>query len=78
MTVTVSIRGQIVIPSEIRKRYHITPASRLEFVDTGKEIVVIPIPKGSFAHSRGLLKGFSTKDLVKARRQARRREHAGF
>ena len=38
MTVTVSIRGQIVIPSEIRKRYHITPASRLEFVDTGKEL----------------------------------------
>ena len=75
MTVTVSVRGQIVIPSEIRKRYHIKPSSRLEFIDTGKEIVVVPIPKDSFAHSRGLLKGVSTRDLIKARRLARRREH---
>lgn len=76
MTVTVSTRGQIVIPADIRKRYHITPASRLEFIDTGKEIVVVPIPKDSFARSRGVLKGVSTKDLQKSRRATRRLEHA--
>ena len=75
MMVTVSVRGQTVIPSSIRRKYRIGPKSRVEFIDTGKEIVLVPIPPNSFVHSKGILKGLSTNDLVKERRKERLREH---
>jgi len=76
MTVTVSVRGQVVIPAEIRRRYKIGANTKLEFLDTGGEIVVIPIPAQSFKSSRGMLKGLSTKALIKERRRNRKIEHA--
>jgi len=75
MSVAVSVRGQTVIPSKIRKRYHITPRTRLEFIDTGSEIVVVPIPDDRSGQSRGMLKGVSSSDLIRTRRQERRRDH---
>lgn len=75
MSMTVSVRGQTVIPSVIRKKYKIGPNSKVEFVDTGGEIVVVPIPSNSFAYSKGILKGVSTQDLVSERRRERKREH---
>jgi AbrB family looped-hinge helix DNA binding protein len=69
MTVTVSIKGQMIIPSQIRKKYHIQPQTKVEVIDKGKEIVIIPLPKDPFRDSRGILKGISTKDLIKFRRQ---------
>ena len=75
MTVTVSVRGQTVIPSSIRRKYKIGPKSRVDFIDTGKEIVLVPIPPNSFAHSKGILKGISTSDLVRERRKERLKEH---
>ena len=32
---TLTEKGQIVIPAEIRARYHLTPGTQLEFVDEG-------------------------------------------
>lgn len=74
MTVTISVRGQMVIPSDIRKRYGIKPQSKVEFIDTGEEIVLVPLPKDSFRDSFGVLKGVTTKDLIRERRKERRRE----
>lgn len=34
-TATLSEKGQIVIPSEIRLRYELTPGTQVEFVDEG-------------------------------------------
>jgi AbrB family looped-hinge helix DNA binding protein len=75
MAVTVSVKGQMVIPSRMRKKYGIKPRSRLELIDLGNEIVVIPVMDDSLIKSRGILKNVSTKDLLKARRQERRREY---
>lgn len=75
MGVVISVRGQTVIPSEIRKKYNITPKSKIEFLDTGKEIVIIPLPKDSFLESRGILKGVTTEDLIEERRKERKYEH---
>jgi len=75
MSVTVSVRGQTVIPSNIRKKYKIGPNSKVEFIDTGKEIIIVPIPSNSFAFSKGILKGISTQDLIAERRRERSREH---
>ena len=71
MPVAVSIRGQTVIPAEIRKKYGIRANSKVEFIDTGEEIIVVPLPERPFEDSFGILKGVSTKDLFEMRRKER-------
>lgn len=80
MIVTVSTKGQIVIPSQIRKKYNLKPKSKIEFLDRGKEIVLIPLPENPFKSSYGILKGkgISTKDLIDFRRAERKKENAGY
>ena len=77
MTITVSARGQMVIPASIRKRYGIKQKSVVELLDLGKEVVIVPIMEKSMLKSRGILKGVSTNDLVKERRNLRKQEHSG-
>ena len=77
MTITVSARGQMVIPASIRKRYGLRQKSAVELLDLGKEVVIVPIPEKALFKSRGILKGVSTNDLTKERRNLRRREHSG-
>jgi len=77
MTVTVSARGQMVIPVSIRKRYAINAHTKVELLDLGKEVVIVPVTGRSLSKARGILKGVSTKDLIKARRSARKTEHGG-
>jgi AbrB family looped-hinge helix DNA binding protein len=38
---TLTEKGQIVIPAEIRKRYHLTPGTQVEFVDEGGTIRLV-------------------------------------
>ena len=68
MTVTVSARGQMVIPASIRRRYGIKQESKVELLDLGKEVVIIPIMEQSLLKSRGILIGVSTNDLIRERR----------
>lgn len=76
MTVTLSARGQLVIPAPIRKRRKLKAGIKVECVDTGTAIVLVPLPKDPFAASRGSLKGvLSSADVIAARREERKREH---
>lgn len=75
MTVTVSSRGQMVIPAEIRQRYGIKEHGKVELLDLGNEVVIVPLTGRSFSGARGILKGVSTGDLIKYRRAARKKEH---
>ena len=76
MTAKVSLRGQTVIPAALRQKYNILPNSRVEFLDVGGEIILIPIPSNGFKEARGLFKrkGLSMKDLRNFRRSERVRE----
>lgn len=76
MTSTISAKGQLVIPAAIRRRYRLTPKSKVEIFDTGRSILIRPMPKDNwFKASRGLLKGkLSTKEFLAWRRKERERE----
>lgn len=75
MTVTLSSRGQLVLPASIRKRRHLKAGMKMEFVDTGTAILLVPLPKDPFAASRGSLKGLlSSRDVIEARRADRARD----
>ncbi len=74
MTATISAKGQLVIPAAVRKRYHLAPGSQIEILDTGQQIILVPVPKDAFRASRGMLKGYSTKEFLAWRRRERQRE----
>jgi len=40
-TATLTAKGQVVIPAEIRARYELTPGTQVEFVDEGGVIRLI-------------------------------------
>ncbi len=76
MTVTVSRKGQLVIPAQVRKRYRLLPGTHVEVLDNGQEIILVPVPKNAFRASRGLLKDYSVKTFLQWRGQERKQEYA--
>ena len=69
MRSTITSRGQTVIPAEIRRQFHLTPAERLEWVVEGGGIRVIPVKEDPVAAFRGRGKGGATSRLLADRRK---------
>jgi AbrB family looped-hinge helix DNA binding protein len=75
MKTTVSTRGQVSIPAELRKKFNIEPESQLEWVEEGNAIKIIPLPKDPIKAFRGAGRGrYTSEKLVKDRRKERREE----
>lgn len=66
---TVSAKGSIVIPQDLREKYGIVPSMRVEVLDIGGRVMILPILKNPIAASRGMLKfkGSTLKLLQKFR-----------
>jgi antitoxin PrlF len=82
---TLTEKGQIVIPAEIRARYELTPGTQVEFVDEGGVIRLLirrRVPASDPAAGFGLVKvkpsksgtrrlsEFDAADLLKRQRKA--------
>ncbi len=60
-TTTISPKFQIVIPKEVRDKLHLAPRQRLQVLEKGGVITLVPeVPLKSL---RGLLKGMSKDGL---------------
>jgi len=70
MRTTVNDRGQTVVPARIRRDHCIGPHSKLEWVDDGYAIRVIPIPEDPIRAARGSSQGLSQR-LLEERERAR-------
>lgn len=79
MKTTVSVRGQTVVPREIRERMNIVPQTMLDWQIKDGVIVVYPVPPDPIRAAVGILKGQgpATDELLAERRRERQREHAG-
>jgi AbrB family looped-hinge helix DNA binding protein len=76
MRTTVTTRGQTVIPAEIRRRHSIEEGTRLEWVDDGQMIRVIPIPSDPVDALYGCARGEGLYDrLMDERARERAREN---
>ena len=57
MKTTVTARGQTVIPAKIRKEHQIGVSAKLEWIDDGDTIRVVPLPTDSIEAAKGISKG---------------------
>jgi AbrB family looped-hinge helix DNA binding protein len=75
-----TIKGQVLIPVDLRKKYHIHKGSRLGIIDRGGEIMVKPLPKDIIQAARGFLKGgpSALKMLLEERRKDCEREERKY
>ncbi len=69
--VTSTIKGQIVIPAEIRARFKIKKGTRVNVYDEGNRIIVEPLSDDPIREGRGMLKtrGKILKSLKKDRKK---------
>jgi AbrB family looped-hinge helix DNA binding protein len=74
MRSTITERGQTVIPAEIRRRFHLTPSQRLEWIVDAEGIRVVPVAENPITAFRGQGKGGATTRLLQERAQDRERE----
>jgi len=75
-TVTVSAKGWVVIPKEIRKRHGLKKGDKVHIVDAGGRIAIIPAAENPIAAAYGMFKDgpSMTKGLLEDRRWELERE----
>jgi AbrB family looped-hinge helix DNA binding protein len=78
MALTISSKGWVVIPAELRKKYNLRPGAKVTIVDYGGVLSIMPVPGNAIKELRGALKGGPslTKELLKERAADREREEA--
>jgi len=73
---TVSSKGWVVIPADYRKRYQVRPGSRVEIVDYGGGMSLVPVLSNPIRDAQGLINGRRslTGALLQERARERKRE----
>lgn len=69
--VKTSVKGQLVIPKEIREKLGITPGKRVLIRAVGKRAEITPLPADPIRSMRGMLKGGESmaKELLLERKK---------
>jgi len=75
-TTVVTTKGQVVIPSRIRKKYNIKKGTILYVEERDQEIVLKPVTPAYFEKLAGVLptKGKLTKALLEARTRDKKKD----
>lgn len=71
----VTSKGQLVVPSRIRRRFGIKPGTRVNFVEEGDRIIFQPVTREYIRKFRGMFKLKSgEKSVVQEHLEERRSE----
>ncbi len=66
-----NVKGQIVIPVELRRKHGITAGTKITIIDGGDVIILKPLTTETLKRMQGALKGSGAlKALMDGRRQA--------
>ncbi len=70
-TSTLSEKGWVVIPRELRERYGLKKGDRVHVIDYGGVISIVPASEAPIKTSLGMLRGKTSlvKELAKSRRE---------
>jgi AbrB family looped-hinge helix DNA binding protein len=70
-----TVKGQIVIPAELRRKYRIKAGTKINVIDTGEAILLKPVTEESLKQLQGRLKGKCVlKSLLEQRLKDAERE----
>ena len=64
-----TVKGQVVIPVKLRRKYGIKEGTRIVWMDTGDSIIIRPITKEYLRNLRGSLKGSGALEVLMEERQ---------
>jgi len=79
LILTVSSKGWVTIPAEMRKKYNLTAGSKISIVDYGGVLALVPVPEDPIQHGYGLLKGGdSLLDALKKDREFEKKREERF
>jgi AbrB family looped-hinge helix DNA binding protein len=70
--VTSTVKGQIVIPADIRGKFKIKKGTRVNVYEDGNKIILEPLPDDPIKQGRGMLK--TRGRILKALMADRKRE----
>ena len=70
-TGTLSAKGWVVIPQELRKRYGLSKGAKVHFIDYGGVFAIVPVSKEPLKEAASMLKGDDSlvESLVRERRK---------
>lgn len=75
MKTTITKRGQTSVPAEIIKKYDLKKGSKLYWLDTGRDIKVIPVPDDIINRAYKIAEGENLfEELIKSRKKDRHDE----
>jgi len=74
----VTSKGQLVVPSKLRRKYGIKPGTKIRFIERDSEIILQPVTKEYIRSVCGMLKSETpiVDELLKERAQDKEREEA--
>ena len=79
MQLTISSKGWVVIPAELRKKYDLKPGDKMIVVDYGGVLSLVPALDDPIRDARGLFKGCDlTGALLEDRRADAARDERKF
>jgi AbrB family looped-hinge helix DNA binding protein len=75
-TLTISQKGWVVIPAELRRKYQLTPGTKVRIVDYGGVLSIVKVFDDPVNQGAGMLKGSDslTEAVTEEHRQERQRE----
>lgn len=78
MTVTISEKGWVVIPAELRRKHNLHPGTEVQVVDYGGVLALVPALDEPVRQAAGMLKGRKSlrRALLVQHRAERRGEKA--
>jgi AbrB family looped-hinge helix DNA binding protein len=77
-TAKVSTKGWVVIPRDLREKYGLKKGTRVQVVDYGDLLALVPLPDDPVQALHGMLEGGPslTEDLLAERARERAREES--
>ncbi len=56
-TATISAKGWVVIPAELRRKYHLTSGAQVQVIDYGGVVAIVPLLDNPVKQAAGMLQG---------------------
>ena len=71
-TGTLSAKGWVVIPQDLRERYGLKKGDKVHFIDYGGVVAIVPVSRNPVEEASGMLKGDTS--LIGALLDSRRKD----